>query len=54
MGTTSDMTEVVSDDEGEPDRYDVLRYSDETYRSVPAGTGQQIIATHASELRKRR
>ena len=48
------MSETTSDDERKPDRYDVLRYSDETYRSVPAGTGQQIITAHESEARKRR
>ena len=48
------MTEPTSNDRNDPNRYDVLRYSDGTHRSVPAGAGQQIIATHESEARKRR
>jgi hypothetical protein len=48
------MTKSASDDREEPDRYDVLRYSDGTYRSVPAGAGEEIIAVHESEVWKRR
>jgi hypothetical protein len=48
------MAEAASGNEKSSDRYDVLRYSDETYRSVPAGAGEEIIAAHESEARKRR
>lgn len=48
------MGEASSENENGPDRYDVLRYSDGTYHSVPAGAGEEIIASHESEARKRR
>lgn len=44
----------MPDDGEKPGQYDVLRYSDGTYHSVPAGAGEEIIAAHKSEAWKRR
>lgn len=37
-----------------PDRFDVLRYADDSHRPVPAGRGQQVVTAHESEARQRR
>lgn len=47
------MSEPASDGET-ADRYDVLRYVGDDRRVVPAGRGQQVVAAHESEARKRR
>lgn len=48
------MTEPTTEDRKQLDRYDVLLYQDETYRTVPSGFGEQLISAHKSEARKRR
>jgi len=51
------VTEPASSDSERaepPERFDVLRYDDDTHRAVPAGRGQSVVAAHASEVRQRR
>lgn len=41
-------------DVSETDRYDVLRYGDDSNRAVPAGDGQRVIEAHETEVHRRR
>lgn len=55
MDTTETTPESVKETtSGSVDRFDVLRYHDDTHRAVPAGDGQRVVTAHETEARQRR